>query len=59
MPTATLLPGDEKPLKPMGYYIIADDAFGMKTWLMKPFPDGVLPVTRRLSTTAYRGPEEL
>lgn len=34
MPTATPLPGDDKP---MGYYIIADDAFGMKTWLMKPF----------------------
>ena len=36
MPTAIPLPGDDKP---MGYYryIIADDAFGMKTWLMKPF----------------------
>jgi hypothetical protein len=34
MPTATPLPGDDKA---MGYFIIADDAFGMKTWLMKPF----------------------
>ncbi|XP_071105184.1 uncharacterized protein [Haliotis cracherodii] len=31
---AAPLPGDDRP---MSYYIIADDAFGMNTWLMKPF----------------------
>jgi len=34
MPEATPLPGDDRPI---GYYIIADDAFAMRTWLMKPF----------------------
>ena len=34
IPTPSPLPGDDKPI---GYYIIGDDAFGMKTWLMKPF----------------------
>lgn len=34
LPTATPFPGDDKPL---GYYIIADNAFSMRTWLMKPF----------------------
>jgi hypothetical protein len=34
LPTSNPLPGDDKP---MGYYFIADDAFGMKPWLMKPF----------------------
>lgn len=34
LPTATPFPGDDKPL---GYYIISDDAFGMRCWLMNPF----------------------
>ena len=34
MQAASPLPGDEKPME---YYITADDAFGMKTWLTKPF----------------------
>ena len=34
IPTPSPLPDDDKPI---GYYIIGDDAFGMKTWLMKPF----------------------
>ena len=34
MPEATPLPGDDRPI---GYYIIADDAFAMRTLLMKPF----------------------
>ena len=34
IPTPSPLPGDDKQI---GYYIIGYDAFGMKTWLMKPF----------------------
>ncbi|XP_060587963.1 putative nuclease HARBI1, partial [Ruditapes philippinarum] len=34
MPDKTPLPGDDKQ---KGYYIIADNAFAMRTWLIKPF----------------------
>lgn len=45
LPTATPFPGDDKPL---GYYIIADDAFGMRTWLMKPFSRRCLSYEERI-----------
>lgn len=35
MPTPEPLPGGETPIP---YYIIGDDAFPLKQWLMKPFP---------------------
>lgn len=45
LPTPTPFPGDDKPL---GYYIIADDAFGMRTWLMKPFSRRCLSYEERI-----------
>lgn len=55
LPTPTPFPGDDKPL---GYYIIADDAFGMRTWLMKPFSRRCL-MKREFSTIGYLEVEEL
>ena len=34
MPPASTLPGDVKLIR---VYVIAEDAYGIKTWLMKPF----------------------
>ena len=35
LPPPEPLPGDDKPLS---YFLVADDAFALKTWLMKPLP---------------------
>ena len=33
-PDAALLPGDDRDMQ---YLFVADDAFALRTWLMKPF----------------------
>jgi len=35
LPPPEPLPGDDKP---MPYFLVGDDAFALKTWLMKPLP---------------------
>lgn len=43
-PAPDPLPGDDRP---MPYYIVADDAFALRTWMMKPF-------SKRLMTDCER-----
>ena len=35
-------------IKPVPYMIVGDDAFPLKTYLMKPYPSGNLPLTQRI-----------
>ncbi|KAH3782284.1 hypothetical protein DPMN_160197 [Dreissena polymorpha] len=60
MTEATPLPGHDRPI---GYYIIADDAFALRTLLMKSFSRrGLEKDLRRTSeflTIACLGPGEL
>ena len=37
LPPAERLPGGDKPIP---LYMVADEAFPLKTWLMKPLPHG-------------------
>ena len=45
LPQPTPLPGDDFPLP---FYIIGDDAFPLKEWLMKPFPHRGLSKSERV-----------
>ena len=45
LPEAEPLPNDDKP---MPFYIAADDAFALKTWLMKPFSKKNLSKSERI-----------
>ena len=36
LPDSEPLPGDDVPLP---YFVIGDDAFALRHWMMKPFPD--------------------
>ena len=38
LPEPELLPNAPPTSSPVGYYIVADDAFHLRTYLMKPFP---------------------
>ena len=44
-PPSKALPGDSEPLP---HFIIADDAFPLKDWLMKPFPNRQMTREERL-----------
>ena len=44
-PPADPLPGDDRP---MDYFIIGDDAFPLRTWMMKPFGRRNLPDNQRI-----------
>ena len=45
MPPAELLPGDDRPIP---YFFIGNDAFALKTWMMKPFTTHNMTVTERI-----------
>ena len=45
LPEPSPLPNDDKP---MPYHIVADDAFPLKTWLMKPLPQRKMTVEQRI-----------
>jgi hypothetical protein len=45
LPPPEPLPGDDKDVP---YFIIGDDAFGLKTWMMKPFGSQMLPHDERI-----------
>ena len=45
MPEPDPLPNDDKP---MPYFIVGDDAFPLKTWLMKPLPHRNMTVDERV-----------
>ena len=44
-PAAEPLPADDRP---MPYFLIRDDAFSLRTWLMKPFSGRMLPDDQRI-----------
>jgi hypothetical protein len=44
-PAPDPLPGDNRP---MPYFIIADDSFAMRTWLMTPYSKRLMTVVERL-----------
>ena len=41
------------------YFILADDAFALKTWMMKPYGSRMLTREERMTTTEYQGAGEL
>ncbi|XP_071499235.1 putative nuclease HARBI1 [Diadema antillarum] len=45
LPDPDPLPHDDRP---MPYFIVADDAFALKTWLMKPLPQRNMSVEERV-----------
>lgn len=45
LPPAECLPSDNQPLP---YAIVGDDAFGLRTWMMKPFPNRGLTNAERI-----------
>lgn len=45
VPPSRPLPNDDQRIP---YFIIADDAFALRTWLMKPFPHRLLSKTERI-----------
>jgi hypothetical protein len=45
MPPAEPLPGDDRP---MPYFLVGDDAFVLKTWMMKPYSTKHLTVAERI-----------
>ncbi|XP_034031411.1 protein ALP1-like [Thalassophryne amazonica] len=45
LPPPSPLPGGDRPV---GYYIVGDDAFQLKTWLMKPVPSRNLTIEDRI-----------
>ncbi|XP_034034854.1 putative nuclease HARBI1 [Thalassophryne amazonica] len=49
LPEADPLPHDDQPL---GYFLVGDDAFALKTWLMKPLP--LQNMTRQQQVYNYR-----
>jgi len=49
LPSAEPLPGDDNPFP---FFLIGDDAFALRTWLMKPYPFRGLDVPQR--TFNYR-----
>ena len=45
IPPPTSLPNDDQPIP---YAFVGDDAFGLRTWLMKPFPHHGLSNSKRI-----------
>ncbi len=45
IPPPEILPNDDQP---MPYFLIADEAFGLRTWLQKPYPQFEIPPAERL-----------
>ena len=45
LPEPEPLPKDNQPLP---YYIVGDDAFGLRTWLMKPYPHCFMTIKQRI-----------
>lgn len=47
LPPPEPLPGDEEG-RPIPYFLVGDDAFGLKPWLMKPLPIRNMTVPQRI-----------
>ena len=45
LPEPKPLPKDNESLP---YYIVGDDAFGLRTWLMKPYPHRCMTIKQRI-----------
>ena len=45
LPPPEVLPGDDRPIP---YFLIGDDAFALKTWMMKPFSARNLSLEERI-----------
>jgi len=45
LPPPEVLPGDDRPIP---YFLIGDDAFALKTWMMKPFSTRNLSLEERI-----------
>jgi hypothetical protein len=45
LPPATPLPNDDLPIP---FAIVADDAFPLRTWLMKPYPHRFMSPQQRI-----------